>query len=137
VAADWVHPKDGRGHDVPLYEWFGYDEDGIAEAVAEGRADPSKPYYGLPMMPRWKPEELSHVQYYEATSEGTPLSPAFPTVEELARWCFEHENDADSMLVGIGSLAGWERYLRAELERWEERRKLFELCEALGARAGR
>lgn len=27
---------------------------------------------------------------YETTSEGTPLSPAFETPEELARWCADH-----------------------------------------------
>ncbi len=37
-------------------------------------------------MPRWSPEERTHFMMYEDTSEGTPISPAFATPEELARW---------------------------------------------------
>lgn len=37
-------------------------------------------------MPNWTPEERTHYMMYETTSEGTPISPAFVTPEELARW---------------------------------------------------
>ncbi len=31
-------------------------------------------------------KEPSLFQMYETTTEGTPISPAFPNIEELARW---------------------------------------------------
>lgn len=37
-------------------------------------------------MPNWPDEECTHFMMYEDTSEGTPISPAFETPEELARW---------------------------------------------------
>jgi hypothetical protein len=37
-------------------------------------------------MPDWPPEQRTHWMMYESVSEGTPISPAFATPEELARW---------------------------------------------------
>ena len=37
-------------------------------------------------MPEWPENEATHLMMYESTSEGTPISPAFATPEELARW---------------------------------------------------
>ena len=37
-------------------------------------------------MPTWTPEEATYYMMYESTSEGTPISPAFETPEELALW---------------------------------------------------
>lgn len=37
-------------------------------------------------MPDWPDEQRTHFMMYESTSEGTPISPAFATPEELARW---------------------------------------------------
>lgn len=37
-------------------------------------------------MPNWPVEERTHYMMYETTSEGTPISPAFATPEELAYW---------------------------------------------------
>lgn len=37
-------------------------------------------------MPEWPAEVATHYMMYETTSEGTPISPAFATPEELARW---------------------------------------------------
>ena len=37
-------------------------------------------------MPDWPAEQRTHWMMYESTSEGTPISPAFATPEELARW---------------------------------------------------
>jgi len=44
---------------------------------------PDNPDY---YMPDWPADERTHLMMYENTSEGTPLSPAFETPEELARW---------------------------------------------------
>lgn len=56
----------------PTYEWWAGDV-------------PRKPeptHY----MPDWPESERTHFMMYEDTSEGTPISPAFATAEELARW---------------------------------------------------
>ena len=37
-------------------------------------------------MPSWTSEEATHYMMYESTSEGTPISPAFASPEELAHW---------------------------------------------------
>lgn len=37
-------------------------------------------------MPNWPIEDRTHLMMYENTTEGTPISPAFATAEELARW---------------------------------------------------
>lgn len=37
-------------------------------------------------MPNWPQEQRTHLMMYEDTTEGTPISPAFKTPEELARW---------------------------------------------------
>lgn len=37
-------------------------------------------------MPDWPLEERTHYMMYETVIEGTPISPAFATPEELARW---------------------------------------------------
>ncbi len=39
--------------------------------------------------PVWQPGEASWYAYYENTTEGTPLSPAFPTKTLLAKWLSE------------------------------------------------
>lgn len=60
---------DSRKHpDIPYWEWHG------------GPPDPE--YY----RPDWPEETRTHLMMYEDMSEGTPISPAFETPEELARW---------------------------------------------------
>jgi len=56
----------------PTYEWWAGDV-------------PSKPSPDE-FMPNWSEAERTHFMMYEDTSEGTPISPAFATAEELARW---------------------------------------------------
>ncbi len=45
-------------------------------------------------MPDWPDSERTHLMMYETTSEGTPLSPAFETPEELARWLADNNASA-------------------------------------------
>lgn len=56
----------------PTYEWWAGDV-------------PRKPA-PEDYMPAWPDAERTHFMMYEDTSEGTPISPAFATAEELARW---------------------------------------------------
>lgn len=57
-------------------------------------------------MPDWPAEQRTHLMMYEDTSEGTPISPAFATPEELARWL------ADTGASSFGSsTATYEQWL--------------------------
>lgn len=123
VPADWQHPKDDRGRFIPLFDgadlarwaeawdlgarkWDEYlisDHHGgwmprsqcmeaagcasYAEWAGE-RPDPSD------FMPAWPDEQRTHLMMYEDVSEGTPISPAFATPEELAHWLVANEATA-------------------------------------------
>ncbi len=64
-------------------------------------------------MPNWPESERTHLMMYEDTSEGTPISPAFATPEELARWLTD--NGASAFGDSTGSYEGW---LRAAQGGW-------------------
>lgn len=71
-------------------------EDGTHEAFAKyGHTKEEFPFYanygGNPpeveyYRPDWKPEEMTWWQVYETVSEGTPVTPAFSTAEELIEY---------------------------------------------------
>lgn len=61
-----------RTPDNPTYDWWAGEE-----------PEPPNPEY---YMPNWPQEERTHYMMYEDVSEGTPISPAFATPEELAKW---------------------------------------------------
>ncbi|AXF86671.1 hypothetical protein DTO96_102426 [Ephemeroptericola cinctiostellae] len=94
VPADWLHPKNERtGNYKPLINNYFYSEtaeewmtevreNGLQAALDEYGNPPDKNDY----MPMWDENEKNHYMMYEDTSEGTPISPAFQTGEELAKW---------------------------------------------------
>lgn len=112
VKKDWQHPKDEKGRYIPLYDGAEFSAriaswDEGAQKWAEGlylnpqgawvairEALIGKPYSSWDgerpdpneCMPLWSDDERTHFMMYENTSEGTPISPAFATAEELARW---------------------------------------------------
>jgi hypothetical protein len=61
-------------------------------------------------MPDWPAEQRTHLMMYEDTSEGTPISPAFETPEELARWLVD--NKAHAFGSNTGSYKYWLRLAR-------------------------
>ena len=61
-------------------------------------------------MPDWPEDQRTHLMMYEDTSEGTPISPAFKTPEELARWLVD--NGASSFGRETGSYDGWLKIAR-------------------------
>ena len=61
-------PKDADEANLSFEEWTG------PEPIASD------------YMPEWPAEVATHFMMYEKTSEGSPISPAFATPEELARW---------------------------------------------------
>jgi len=75
VPKGWEHPKDWRGNLKPLR-----DTPVSENGKRRRECDPDE------YMPPWPAEERTHFMMYEDTTEGTPISPAFETPEELARW---------------------------------------------------
>lgn len=129
VPAGWEHPRDEHGHYKPLY-----NEDYITEGWrwvnesklwAEGK-HPDQDYRyefywdwsgGPPdedtYRPKWADEACTHLQMYETTSEGTPISPVMETAEELARWL------ADTGASAFGdSTATYEQWLSTIKRGW-------------------
>lgn len=58
-------------------------------------------------MPNWPEDQRTHLMMYEDTSEGTPISPAFKTPEELARWLAD--NGASAFGSSTATYEGWLR----------------------------
>lgn len=116
VPPDWQHPKDAQGRYIPKAQGFaqalrrwesglehwvnGYREDhhhpGLyvphrADRTTEAWVDwhgqlPNPDHY----MPDFPEDECTAWVWYEDTSEGTPMSPVFPTVVGLAEWIVKH-----------------------------------------------
>jgi len=125
VPKDWKHPRNEHGRYTALHEdykgsvddwdkgaalWNSgvYPEYASEENKKLSYAEwdmqrPEKEDY----MPEWKDGEATHFMMYETCSEGTPISPAFETPEELAKWLFENQASA------FGSqTASYESWLR-------------------------
>ena len=94
VPLDWEHPRepdtyiDGSARYIGLHSRASlrdsikfYEEH--PEYAGEWEYDPAD---YMPEIPEGTPLGW---QLYETTSEGTPVSPVFATLEELAQWC-EH-----------------------------------------------
>lgn len=119
VPANWEHPKNDHGVYIPLFDrdyatdaanwdeaaekwkqglrddfsggWIPIGPETNSETYEEWagtRPDP-KDY-----MPKWAPEERTHIQMYETTSEGTPISPVMTNEEDLARWLVDNNASA-------------------------------------------
>ena len=124
IPADWQHPKDDHGRYIPLLDGS------YAERAAEYAEEKAKwergdfPDYasaesrttayeewsgGAPVeadyMPVFAEGTATHLCMYEDTSEGTPISPAFATAEELARWLTDTGASAFGHMTA--SYEGW------------------------------
>lgn len=112
VAANWEHPKNKEGNYIPLFD--GKDFQRLLDNWIEGKkqwdkgfrsdwnggwikkeeneldltyrdwngSKPKKKDY----MPEWNENELTHIQLYENTSEGTPQTIPFK-IDELEKLC--------------------------------------------------
>lgn len=107
VPPNWEHPRDKDGNYIPMLdqtyedagkEWIAsciewamgqnkYQKIGKGRPASDRRSllllgmPPNEEYY----RPAFDAEP-THYQYYENTSEGTPLSPVFATEAELEIW---------------------------------------------------
>ena len=131
VPKDWQHPKKrefnylkscyeevyqpmhDRSFAEAMDEWYaewkawerGEKPEGtVSETYWEYAGGPPDPEY---YMPQWPDSERTHLMMYEDTSEGTPISPAFETPEELARWLTD--NGASAFGDMKGTYEGWLR----------------------------
>lgn len=117
VPADWVHPKE-YGRFKPLLDHYQTAHDDFMGTLRSEGLQAAIDYYGVApdindYMPDWPDEERTHLMMYESTSEGTPLSPAFATPEELARWL------ADNNASAFGSMtASYEQWLATCRQGW-------------------
>ena len=111
VLPNWEHPKGdnpwGYGY-IPQYDksyldalkeyndWRSTFDENDAEYYEDG---PNPDRY---MYKNKKPskEELTHYQYYEDVSEGTPQSPVFETPHELATWLSENCGGKSHIPIG-------------------------------------
>lgn len=135
VPKDWVHPmkpteryRNGALVTVDDHQPM-YDED-FETAMDSWYADfklyvpqehDNEPYWeynGPPpdpkyYRPKWTDAERTHLMMYEDTTEGTPISPAFETAEELARWL------TDNGASAFGSMtATYEQWLKTCQGAW-------------------
>ena len=139
VPKYWAHPVDHNGEYIPLLsgsfaeaqaEWdeafakwndglvndwanggwksWTREEVGEAESYADWAGDRPEPHE---YMPNWQLNERTHLMMYETTSEGTPISPAFETAEELARWLAD--TGASSFGDATATYEQWMETIRA------------------------
>ena len=120
VPANWVHPQGRNGRTYkPL--WDGDYQKDFAEymkAVAESGEEQAEYDYGScpeesDYMPQWKDEEKTHYMMYETTSEGTPISPAFATPEDLASYL--SSSGASSFGRQTASYEAWLKTIKSGL----------------------
>jgi hypothetical protein len=126
VPKDWQHPREDNGNFKPLFdgsfasylaEWNEENdkwsrgefpdyahEDNKKMSYSEWNGDQPK---ACDYMPDWPDSERTHLMMYETTTEGTPISPAFETPEELAKWLYE--NEASAFGDSTASYEGWLR----------------------------
>ena len=110
VHAEWNHPLNdaGDGH-KPLYDGYKEDSKAFLELVNIKGLQEAVDYMGCPdkkdYMPDWDDEEKTHLMMYEDASKGTPISPAFKTPEELARWL--EDNSASSFGRSTATYEQW------------------------------
>lgn len=136
VPANWEHPRNGDTF-IPLLGGRYADEAATWDAEAAKWSEGFKSDYRggwrprdaddtgsyaewagerpdeANYMPDWPEAERTHLMMYESTSEGTPISPAFATPEELARWLTDNKASAFG-----SSTATYEQWLSAAKRGW-------------------
>lgn len=137
VPKDWQHPRGSGGDYVPLFgrsyaadleEWEtnfaqwrrGYRDDwhgGWTPRVGAELNMSFEEWYGERpraerYMPDWPDVARTHLQMYESTTEGTPISPVMATAEELADWLAS--NGASAFAFEVATYEQWLSMIRGE-----------------------
>jgi hypothetical protein len=105
VPKDWKHPVDAKGNFIPLHDNFSerlaswkkdkenWDNDQLEpyEKKAKDKGTSYEEWEGpapeqVGYMPEWPVEQCTHYMMYKTCTEGSPISPACETPEELAQW---------------------------------------------------
>lgn len=90
VPPDWRHPLfPPTGHYIGLSPANEYAEDLEEWRQAQGDQGDLRPDRAperADYMPDWPEETATHFMLYEGVSDGTPISPAFVTEDELWAW---------------------------------------------------
>jgi hypothetical protein len=114
IPKGWKHPKDASGRHRPLLprDHESRSEEGRRDLIESGFPVPGEDAY-MPALWTEQPAgsfrapDAVEIAAYETTTEGTPISPAFPDTPEgrlaLANWCAEnaftfgrHKADAEA-----------------------------------------
>lgn len=125
VPLDWKHPQNEDGSYIPLTEYTRFEDiwySGRTEEEAQRKYEEGKQH----MMPDFSevPEEKMGICAYESFTEGTPISPVFPSAPEgrfaLAKYCSENASIADRVdLLGVkekkAGLVDWVNTLFSDL----------------------
>ncbi len=98
VKKGWEHPKSNNGGYAPImdmsfeeaietwieeYQDWLKDEDDEKYSLEDSIGSPPQIQY---YRPHWEEGEATWVQVYENVSEGSPITPAFETKDELVDW---------------------------------------------------
>ncbi len=91
VALDWQHPVEGRlySNGSPRYRPLHSRADYLSHLEWNARCelDDLMDIDPADYMPEMREGTPYGYQLYETTTEGTPVSPVFPSLPELAAWC--------------------------------------------------
>lgn len=93
----------------PTVTWKPKDADDTGSYTEYAGDRPKEDEY----MPVFPEGTATHLMMYENTSEGTPISPAFATPEELARWLADNQASAFG-----GDGADYEHWLAVAKNGW-------------------
>lgn len=113
VTEGYEHPKQRNGLYEPLLDGYQDDLKGFEEKIKEVGLRKALDYYGGGpvsddyMLPDCDPKTRTWYMMFENVSEGTPISPAFETPEELAQWLEDSKADT----FGSNSPATYEQWL--------------------------
>jgi len=129
VPPDWQHPQKPDGGYLALHDGFAEDVSRWDEECAKwdrgefpdyAEQESRKLTYAQwngerpqqeDYMPDFVPGSATHYMMYETCTEGTPISPAFATPEELAHWLADNGASAFA-----GMTASYEAWLGTILE---------------------
>lgn len=123
VKIGWNHPEKREGfperkHYIPLLDGYAESKEEFLKMLKDEGYERAVEYFGgAPNIENYMPElavgEPFRIMMYETTTEGTPISPAFDTPEELAKWL------ADNGASAFGrQTATYEQWLQTCKDGW-------------------